>query len=113
MGPACGSERTSSLTPQRHEDGEEDGGGVVEQVTGARRPTGSAQLPVPAHSVTQRTHGDVVLRMADLHAGMHTHVHTLSRTTKNLPKFKKKIAFFSYFTFISTLSCLILFIFEM
>lgn len=64
------------LTPQRHEDGEEDGGGVVEQVTGTRRPTGGAQLPVTTHSVTQRTHGDVGLRMADLHAGMHTHTRT-------------------------------------
>lgn len=56
------------LTPQSHEDGEEDRGRVVKQVTGPRCSTGAAQFPVAAHSVTQRTHGNVVLRVTDLHA---------------------------------------------
>lgn len=38
-------------------------------MTGSGRPTSSAKFPVAAHSVTQRTHGDVVLRVADFHAG--------------------------------------------
>jgi len=62
----CTRERT--LTPQRHEDGEEDGGRVVEEVAGARRPAGRGQLPVAARAVAQRTHGDVVPGVADLHA---------------------------------------------
>lgn len=57
------------LTPQRHEDGEENGGRVVKQVAGPRGGTRRAQLPVAAHAVTQRTHGDVVHCVADLHAG--------------------------------------------
>lgn len=58
-----------ALTPQGHEDGEEDGGRVVEQVAGAGRATGRHQLPVAAGVVAQRAHGDVVPRIADLHAG--------------------------------------------
>lgn len=56
------------LTPQSHKDGEEDRGWVVKQVTGPRSSTGGAQFPVAAHSVTQRTHGNVVLRVTYLHA---------------------------------------------
>ena len=42
----------SVLTPKGHEDGEEDGGRVVEQIAGSGRPTGGAQLPVAAGFVT-------------------------------------------------------------
>ncbi len=37
-------------------------------MTGPGRSTGSTKFPVAAHAVTQRTHGDVVLWVADLHA---------------------------------------------
>lgn len=61
-----------SLTPQSHKYREENSGRVVEQVTSPGCSTGSAELPVAADSITQRTHGDVVLWMADLHAGENT-----------------------------------------
>lgn len=57
------------LTPQSHEYGKENSGRVVKQVAGPSSSTGRAKLPVTAHSVTQRAHGDVVSWMADLHAG--------------------------------------------
>lgn len=57
-----------TLTPQSHEYGEEHSGWVVEQVAGPGCPTGSAQPPIAAHSVTQGAHGDVVPGVADLHA---------------------------------------------
>ena len=60
--------RDSTLTPKGHEDGEEDGGWVVEEVAGAGGSTGCGELPVAACSVTQRTHGDVVPGVTDLHA---------------------------------------------
>ncbi len=60
------------LTPQRHEDGEEDGGRVIEQMTGPGRPTRRAQVPVAAHAVTQRTHGDVLPLVTDLHTANRT-----------------------------------------
>lgn len=37
-------------------------------MTSSGRSTSSAKFPVAAHRVTQRTHGDVVLRVADFHA---------------------------------------------
>lgn len=60
--------RERELTPKRHKYREEDGGRVVEQVTGSGGSTGSAEFPVAAHPVAQRTHGDVVPGVADLHA---------------------------------------------
>lgn len=57
------------LTPKGHEDREEDGGGVVEEVAGARRGAGRAHLPVAAGLVTQRAHGDVMSLVTHLHAG--------------------------------------------
>lgn len=56
------------LTPEGHEDGEEDGGRVVKEVAGPGRPAGFLQFPVVTGSVTQRAHGDVVPGVADLHA---------------------------------------------
>jgi len=55
------------LTPESHKDGEEDGGRVVKQVAGSRRPARRHQLPVAAGAVAQRTHGDVVPGITDLH----------------------------------------------
>lgn len=55
------------LTPQGHEDREEDGGRVIEQMTGPGRPTRRAQVPVAAHAVTQWTHADVLPLVTDLH----------------------------------------------
>lgn len=57
------------LTPEGHEDGEEDSGGVVEEVAGAGRGARRAHLPVAAGLVTQRAHGDVVSLVTHLHAG--------------------------------------------
>lgn len=37
-------------------------------MTGSGSSTCRTELPVTAHSVTQRTHGDIVLWVADLHA---------------------------------------------
>lgn len=37
-------------------------------MTGSGSSTGSAEFPVAAHPVAQRTHGDVVPGVADLHA---------------------------------------------
>lgn len=37
-------------------------------MTGSGSSTGSAEFPVAAHPVAQRTHGDVVSGVADLHA---------------------------------------------
>lgn len=51
--------RTRNLTPQRHEDGEEDGGGVVEEVRGSGGAAGGAEVPEVTGSVTQRTHGEI------------------------------------------------------
>lgn len=50
---------TQNLTPQRHEDGKEDSGGVIEEVRGFGGATGSAEVPVVACFVTQRTHGEI------------------------------------------------------
>lgn len=49
----------ANLTPQRHEDGKEDGPRVVEQVRGSGCAAGGAEPPVVAGSVTQRTHGEI------------------------------------------------------
>lgn len=56
-----------ALTPQGHEDGEENGGWVVKQVAGSGCATRSHKLPVAAGTVTQWTHGDVVPGITDLH----------------------------------------------
>lgn len=55
------------LTPEGHEDGEEDGGWVVKQMAGSSCTTCCHQLPVAAGTVAQRTHGDVVPVITDLH----------------------------------------------
>lgn len=54
-------------TPKGHEDGEEDGGWVVEQVAGSGCATRRHQLPVAAGVIAQRTHGDVVPGITNLH----------------------------------------------
>jgi hypothetical protein len=56
------------LTPEGHEDGEEDGGRVVKEVTGTGCGAGRAQLPVAAGLVTERAHGDIVFLVTHLHA---------------------------------------------
>lgn len=50
---------TGNLTPQRHEDGEEDGCGVVEEVRGSGGAAGRAEPPEIAGSVTEGTHGEI------------------------------------------------------
>lgn len=55
------------LTPQRHEYREKYSGRVVKQMAGPGSSTRSTESPVAAHSVTQRTHGDVVFWVADFH----------------------------------------------
>ena len=57
------------LTPEGHKDGEEDGGWVVKEVAGSSCAARCHQLPVAAGAVTQRTHGDVVPVITDLHTG--------------------------------------------
>lgn len=47
------------LTPQGHKDGEEDCGGVIEEVWRSGGATGSAEMPEVAGPVTQRTHGEI------------------------------------------------------
>lgn len=54
-------------TPERHKDGEEDGGHVVEQVAGPGSAASLDKLPVAACAIAQRTHGDVVPFITDLH----------------------------------------------
>ena len=53
-------------TPQRHEDGKEDGGPVVKDSAGCGVRAGLVQLPVGALDVTQRAHGDVVVGVTQL-----------------------------------------------
>lgn len=55
------------LTPEGHEDGEEDGGWVVEQVAGSGCAACCHQLPVAAGAVAQWTHGNVVPGITNLH----------------------------------------------
>lgn len=50
---------TRNLTPQRHKDGEEDGGRIVEEVGSSGGATGGAKVPEVTGSVTQRTHGEI------------------------------------------------------
>ncbi len=57
------------LTPEGHEDGEEDSGWVVKQVAGPSCTTCCHQFPVAAGSVTKGTHGDVVPGITNLHTG--------------------------------------------
>lgn len=57
------------LTPEGHEDGEENGGWVVKQMAGSSCTTCCHQLPVAAGTVAQRTHGDVVPVITNLHTG--------------------------------------------
>ena len=47
------------ITPQRHENSEEDSDSVVKQVWGSGQWAHGAEKPVVTHSVTQGTHGDV------------------------------------------------------
>lgn len=68
--PRCpGRAGGAALTPEGHEDGEEDGGRVVKEVAGAGRGAGRAHPPVAAGLVAQRAHGDVVSLVTHLHAG--------------------------------------------
>jgi hypothetical protein len=50
-----------SLTPERHEDGEEDGALVVEEVHDLGMEAGLLQLPVVAKVIASRTHGHVLI----------------------------------------------------
>lgn len=56
------------LTPESHENGEKDCGWVVKQVAGSSCATRCHKLPVAAGSIAQRTHGDVVPGITNLHA---------------------------------------------
>jgi hypothetical protein len=69
------------LTPEGHEDGEEDSGRVVKEMAGPGRAACGLQLPVAASAVTQWAHGDVVSRITNLHAacGRRTFVENLSK----------------------------------
>ena len=51
-----GKQNIHFLTPERHEDGEEDGALVVEEVHDLRVETSLLQLPVFAEVVAGRTH---------------------------------------------------------
>lgn len=55
-----------NLTPQGHEDGEEDGGRVVEEVRGSGGAAGGAEVPEVTRSITQGTHGEVQTLVAHL-----------------------------------------------
>lgn len=57
---------THNLTPKGHEDGKEDGGGVVEEVGSSGCAAGCAELPEVAGSITQRTHGEIESLVAHL-----------------------------------------------
>lgn len=46
------------LTPESHEDGEEDCGGVVKQVASSSGGTCRAEVPVVTELVTQGAHGE-------------------------------------------------------
>lgn len=52
-------------------------------MTGPGSSTGSTELPVAAHSVTQRTHGNVVPWVADLHARRQKRDTATERTLQN------------------------------
>lgn len=66
---------TRQPTPEGHEDGEEDGGRVVEEVAGTSRATGCAEMPVVTGPITQWTHGEVL--------GLITHLQTGRTNTQN------------------------------
>lgn len=56
-------------SPQSHEDGKEDGGWIVKQMTGPCSPTGWAEVPIVTGLVTQGTHGEGILVVTHLFAG--------------------------------------------
>lgn len=58
------------LTPQSHEDGKEDGGWVIEQMTSSCSPTGWAEVPIVTGLVTQGTHGKGILVVTHLFAAV-------------------------------------------
>lgn len=60
-------EKADRLTPQSHEDREEDSGWVVKQVACSGGATGCRELPVATGTIAERAHGDVVARVTDLH----------------------------------------------
>lgn len=60
--------QTWKLTPERHEDGKEDSGGVVEEVWSSGGAAGSAEMPEVAGPVTQRTHGEIETLVTHLQA---------------------------------------------
>lgn len=78
--------QTRFLTPQRHEYGEENRGWVIKQVTGTSSSTCCTEFPVATHSVTQGTHGDVVLWITDLHAGIQTQKNTFLLLRRSISK---------------------------
>ena len=54
--PTCSSCVFQVLTPEGHEDGEEDSGWVVEEIGDLGEEARASQLPVLAQFVAQRTH---------------------------------------------------------
>lgn len=62
------SRQTRNLTPQRHENGKEDGSRVVEEVWSSGCAAGCAELPEVTGSITQRTHGEVQMLVTHLQA---------------------------------------------
>lgn len=56
------------LTPESHEDGEENRGRVVKQVTGSSGGTCRAEVPVITELVTQGAHGEGIVLVTHLSA---------------------------------------------
>lgn len=56
------------LTPESHEDGEENRSRVVKQVTGSSSGTGRAEVPVITELVTQGAHGEGIALVTHLPA---------------------------------------------
>lgn len=54
------------LTPQRHEDGEENSGRIVKEVRRSGRAAGRAEAPEIARAVAQGTHGEIKTFVAHL-----------------------------------------------
>lgn len=57
------------LTPQGHEDGEENSGRIVEEVRRSGSAAGRAEAPEIARAVAQGTHGEVKTFVAHLLTG--------------------------------------------
>ena len=62
--------------PDAHEEGVEDGGGVIEQILGLGHQTGDPQLVEVTELITAGTHGGVRHLLADIHSWHVTGVRT-------------------------------------